>query len=102
MSNLSLTELKDSFDINNPKQSVIDLLAKSKNIPRPMLAMVYMRINSMSNDEVILFANKAFASIELIESGQMELLHDNLTAWNIPAPIIGVILNYATHIHKNK
>jgi hypothetical protein len=99
---MNIDEIRAGLAGPDPKLFMAQVLAQAKNMPKPLLAMVYMRLQTMKPDEIRAFGNKAFEAIALVENGQIDDLEKSLSEWGIPPAIQTIIMNYANAINQNK
>lgn len=88
-----LMELETAIDNNVSKGTLLSIIARSANLPKPLLAMAYIRLQRMSDDELRSYARQALLLVRRMQAG--EPLDALLREMGIPDELKGVINSYA-------
>lgn len=72
---------------------LLALVAKSVNIPKPLLAMAYLQLSKVNDAELTRYAEITLEVVKKVQAG--EPLGDALKDLGLPAELEGVINAYA-------
>jgi len=89
----ALRELETAIENKVPKSTLLAIIARSVNLPKPLLATAYIQLQRMTDDELHQYAGQALQLVRRMQAG--EPLADLLAEMGIPAELEGMISSYA-------
>lgn len=88
-----LQRFESALETGVNRGELLALVAKSVNIPKPLLAMAYVQLSKVSDDQLQEYAQITLQVVKKVQAG--EPLGDALKALGLPAELEGVINSYA-------
>src|SRR5690606_25915707 len=89
----ALHELEIAIENKVPKATLLAIIARSVNLPKPLLATAYIQLQRMSDVAVQQYSKQALQLVRRMQAG--EPLADLLAEMGIPEELEGVISSYA-------
>lgn len=90
------TMLESAMHSENPRAAIMAIVARSANLPKPLLAAAYLQLQRIGNDQLQAYAQQALTFVESLDGGTS--VRDALSAAGLPAELEILLRSYGANI----
>jgi hypothetical protein len=95
LNNIDLAEIREKVETGITKQDLVSYMSHSLNLPKPVLALAYIRVMKSTDAEIRDYTIQALDLLEFMQAGETDKVNSMLAELGLPPELGKVIMSYA-------